>query len=131
MANLSQIQKEVSQVYEEILKLRNEQKSFLEQVVNKPTNESNDLNAIAAKIINDISKIIESCPCNKEILEALGKQPDKQLVTQPEIKTAPTVSSGKYSYPNFGVGNEELGSSGNPNAMKWPFETPKGWPNNS
>ena len=28
--------------------------------------------------------------------------------------------TGKYSYPNYNVGNEELGSSKNKSSMSWP-----------
>ena len=49
-----------------------------------PNKES--LEAVAAKIVNDLTKLINDCPCNKEILEALGNQPKEQLIEQPKEK---------------------------------------------
>ena len=63
-----------------------------------------NLEAIAAKII-------------KEILEKLESQ--EPILEKPE-EIRPKGSP-KYSFPNFNVGNESLGSSKNPNALKWPF----------
>nr|BCW03859.1 DNA-binding protein [Cauliflower mosaic virus] len=124
MANLNQIQKEVSEILSDQKSIKTDIKTILDKLGNQ---NQESLEAVAAKIVNDITKIIKDCPCNKEILEALGKQPEKQLVEKPkELGKAPNFK--KYTYPNYGVGNAELGSSGNPNALTWPFKTPEGWP---
>nr|AGT42187.1 helper component protein [Cauliflower mosaic virus]BAO53300.1 DNA-binding protein [Cauliflower mosaic virus] len=127
MANLNQIQKEVSEILSDQKSMKSDIKAILELLGSQnPIKES--LETVAAKIVNDLTKLINDCPCNKEILEALGKQPKDQLVEQPKEK-GKGLNLGKYSYPNYGVGNEELGSSGNPKALTWPFKAPAGWPN--
>lgn len=77
-----------------------------------------DLSTVAAKIINDISKKIENCECNKEILEALKlKGKGKELSPTKDLKLTKQSFTGKYSFPNYEVGNEELGSSRGKNTL--------------
>lgn len=88
--------------------------------------ESSDLEAVAAKIIKEISDKISDCPCNKEIIEEIRKEkPNKNndiIPKEPAREPRKDQYDGpKYSWPNYNVGNEELGSSGNPNALEWPF----------
>ncbi|AAW56087.1 minor capsid protein [Horseradish latent virus] len=119
MANLNQIQKEVSQALEEIRSLKKDTEAILAKL---GSTEPNNLEAIAAKIINDVTKVIRDCPCNKEILEAFAKQPEKKGEIIPSNKPGSSSSKlKKYSYPNTGVGNSNLGSSENPKALTWPF----------
>ena len=69
------------------------------------------LEVASAKIIADITKElsekIDSCPCNKDILEHIKN------ISIIEQKTKPGKYSGlkKYSPPNPSVGNPDLGSS--------------------
>ena len=69
------------------------------------------LEVASAKIIADIteelSEKIDSCPCNKEILEHI------KTISIIEQKTKPGKYSGlkRYSPPNPSIGNPELGSS--------------------
>nr|KAJ0190255.1 hypothetical protein LSAT_V11C800404760 [Lactuca sativa] len=71
------------------------------------------LEVASAKIIADITKElfekIDSCPCNKDILEHIKN------ISIIEQKTKPGKYSGlkKYSPPNPSVGNPDLGSSKN------------------
>lgn len=91
--------------------------SKLEKVI-----KQDDLNNVAAKIINDLSKKIEKCECNKEILERIDSTKGV-LIPQPEItkeKVQLQPFSGKYSFPNYAVGNEELGESKEGNALRIP-----------
>ena len=72
---------------------------------------TDQLEVASAKIIADIIKElfekIDSCPCNKEILEHI------KTISVIEQKTKPGKYSGlrKYSPPNPSIGNPELGSS--------------------
>lgn len=85
-------------------------------------NVTNNIEAAAAKIITELKAVIQDCPCNNEILEALKErqQKGKEIITadeDPEYKS----KNWKYSYPNYSVGNEELGTGKNPGSLTWPF----------
>ena len=74
------------------------------------TNEN--LEAIAAKIIKDVSDKIDNLD-NKKQLEILVEKTSQNHPSKRRFQ--------KYSFPNFNVGNPSLGSSKCPNALKWPF----------
>nr|CAH25728.1 DNA binding protein [Carnation etched ring virus]CAH68827.1 DNA-binding protein [Carnation etched ring virus] len=90
--------------------------------------ESSNLESVAAKIISDLTKEMKECHCNKEIVEILNK--DKAIIPSPERDSIQKkLSEPQYTFPNFDVGNEGMGSSTNPNALKWPpTEKPQPWP---
>ncbi|CAA28358.1 unnamed protein product [Carnation etched ring virus] len=90
--------------------------------------ESSNLESVAAKIISDLTKEMKECHCNKEIVEILNK--DKAIIPSPEQDSIQKrLSEPQYTFPNFDVGNEGMGSSTNPNALKWPpTEKPQPWP---
>ena len=86
----------------------------------KPSVTTEQMEVIAAKIIFEIQNEIQNCSCNQEVLEQL-----KNLPT-PDVKIGPDYSGlKKYSFPNWNVGNASLGSSGNPKALKWPYDKPQ------
>lgn len=91
---------------------------FEEQVETLNQNTS-DPHAIAAKVINDISDKIDEKDCCDKILEAIKS---KQGTGQELIPKAPEPSANrfKYSFPNWNVGNANLGSSVDPDALVWP-----------
>lgn len=116
---------------------------ILDLLRNKPqSQEIEKMEQIAAKIITDIANKIDKCECNKEITELLknkaginrsksaGDLPkDDQIQKTPkEPETKKPVQGWRYKWPNYNVGNAELGSSGNPKAMRWPedFDNYKG-----
>ena len=70
-----------------------------------------ELEVASAKIIADITKElsekIESCPCNKEILEHIKTIP----VIEQNAKPGKYSGLKRYSPPNPSTGNPELGSS--------------------
>lgn len=116
------------QVISEIEKVLTNQKTIeskLDQILsNMRTDSTNNQEAIAAKIIKDITDELKKCHCNKEILDALSKDTRKEQAIVPS-DTKETILkewTPKYKFPNFAVGNEELGQSKNPGSMKWPFE---------
>ncbi|ALD49088.1 ORF3 [Atractylodes mild mottle virus] len=113
--------KEVSEVLEKIKKLVEQTEALLEK-------SKEIVEASAAKVINDITAKLEKCQCNKEILDALKEikgEPSKELAVtgkdDPKGKSK-SFPLEKYSFPNYRVGNAELGSSGNPNAVVYPPE---------
>ena len=75
------------------------------------------LEAVAAKIINETQKEFQKHSCKEDMIEIKNKTNTTILDPKTEDKK-PFI--GKYSYPNYNVGNEELGSSRNPNSMTWP-----------
>ncbi|ACB69765.1 virion-associated protein [Lamium leaf distortion virus] len=112
--NLKEIHDLIIQVLEEIKSLKKD--------INDYSKDSNN-EAIAAKIITDIAEQIKKCPCNKEILDVLKNSKDKQVIPhqgKPDTSSDKPSSLQKYSYPNFRVGNEELGESKNPDSLRWP-----------
>nr|AGR88237.1 DNA binding protein [Dahlia mosaic virus] len=80
-------------------------KELIKKVDALSTNDN--LEVIAAKIIKDVSDIID----NKAFV--FEKQKEKIKIEEKRFQ--------KYSFPNFNVGNPSLGSSKSPNALKWPF----------
>lgn len=105
--------------------------SKIDQVLAKIGSSSADslnLESVAAKIISDLTKEMKECHCNKEIVELLNK--NKALIPSPELDSnQKKLSEPQYTFPNFEVGNEGMGSSTNPNALKWPpTEKPTPWP---
>lgn len=76
--------------------------------IGTPTPGNQNLEAVAAKIINDISDKIDKCDCNKEIKELLAQSNEVTPFPDTKEKAAPFL---KYSFQNYFVGNEELGSS--------------------
>jgi len=96
----------------------------LKPVLENLLKDSENQNAIAAKIINEISNEMKKCHCNKEILDAINQE--KSLVPKTQSSEPKETTSGlaKYTWPNYGVGNAELGSSGNPDALQWPSMEP-------
>lgn len=64
--------------------------------------------------------------CSEKFLEAIKSSKNELPVKVKSRENSPEQEkpgkwTPKYSYPNYNVGNEELGSSGNPNALSWPF----------
>lgn len=120
---------------EEILEAIKALRAFAEEIRSERT-QPTDQEAIAAKIIKDIKddaeqnnqKVIDKiseCPCNQEILDALGqkKKDGKEIVIPSKESTGKTSEwNPKYKFPNWNVGNQELGSSKNPNSKEWPFK---------
>ena len=113
--SLAEIQKAIDQV-----------KRLAEQIEKLLESSKTIVEASSAKVIQDITSKLEECHCNKEILDALKSHDSKE---KPEIQivnsdkspsTSSTSSLQKYSFPNDYVGNAELGSSGNPNAIVFP-----------
>lgn len=116
----------------------------LEDIQNRLRDNSN-LEATAAKIITDLTVEINDCHCKTEIADLQRQifekieqcectQPLREMMEQllkTKVDTAPpppvktTSKLKKYSYPNFDVGNAELGSSANPKPMKWPYGGPQ------
>lgn len=94
-----------------------------EEILGLLRNQQAHIEAATTKIINELKAVIQDCPCNKEILKALDKnQPKgKVIISVDDTATNPTKGSWKYSYPNFSVGNEELGTGKNPGSLTWPF----------
>ena len=86
----------------------------------------NHIEAAAAKIITELKSVIHDCPCNKEILDALRQEPSrgKEIIIPDDIPRN-TKGSLKYSYPNFNVGNAEMGTGKNPGSLSWPFGVDK------
>ncbi|KAL8110848.1 hypothetical protein AgCh_026554 [Apium graveolens] len=87
---------------------------------------TDNIEAATAKIITELKATIQECPCNHEILEALKERQrkGKEIITtdeDPEHKSR----IWKYSYPNYSVGNEELGTGKNPGSLAWPFGVDK------
>lgn len=117
MSNLKELNEMLSQVKE----LVKQTELLLEK--------SKDIvEASAAKVITDITAELKKCQCNKEILDTLKdlkiseSQPDKQIIKKDDDSQAvkSTFQLEKYTFPNFNVGNADLGSSGNPNPVKYP-----------
>lgn len=99
--HLEDFNKVIKPQQEEILKLLRNQQALIE--------------ATAAKIINELKAKIQDCPCNK------NQPKGKEIIAVDDTITSPTKGSWKYNYPNFSVGNEELGTGKNPGSLTWPF----------
>lgn len=103
-------------------------KNLVTQVEKLLESSKSIVEASAAKVIQDLTAEMQKCPCNKEILEAIKAQkpeqpPKDQVVSKDDNQEdqKPSLQSlRKYSFPNWNVGNAELGSSGNPNAIRFP-----------
>ncbi len=97
----------------------------LKPVLENLQKDAENQNAIAAKIIKDLTDEMHKCHCNKEILDAIKNQ-EKTLVPKTQSSEPEGTTSGlaKYTWPNYRVGNAELGSSGNPDALQWPSMEP-------
>lgn len=82
-----------------------------------------NIEAAAAKIITEIKTVIHDCPCNKEILDALlqGSSKGKEIIVPDDDVPKTTTKLWRYSYPNYNVGNEEMGTGKNPGSLSWPF----------
>ena len=100
------------QIEEILMLLKNQQANHV----------TDNIEAAAAKVITELKAAIQDCPCNKEILEALSERQQKGkeiIITDDKPKTI--TGPWKYSYPNFKVGNEEMGTGKNPGSLTWPF----------
>ncbi|QED42827.1 DNA binding protein [Silene caulimovirus A] len=122
---------------ERILEVENNQKTIeskIDQILAKlgshTPNNDQKLESIAAKIISDLTKEMKECHCNKEIVDILNKEKSMVPATKDKEEESKSTKFGKpqYTFPNFDVGNEGMGSSKNPNALTWPFEKPSTWP---
>lgn len=96
-------------------------KPQLEEILKvlKNQQQNDNIEAAAAKIINEIKNIIHDCPCNKEILDVLKTGTSNREIIIPDERFKKPL---KYSYPNFNVGNEEMGTGKNSGSLSWPFE---------
>ena len=83
----------------------------------KDRQDNDIIEVTAAKIIKELKTAIHDCP--KETLKVLSLEQTKgkEIV----IRRKENPEQKLYSYPNFCVGNEELGTGKNPNNMTWPF----------
>ena len=104
---LGEIKESLNQLSEKIDKLT--------EIVNQSFITTHELEAVAAKIVVETRK--EILNHNKIISETLNNI--ISIVSDPESKEIKPLA-GKYSYPNYNVGNEELGSSKNKSSMSWP-----------
>nr|WUF06574.1 DNA-binding protein [Angelica bushy stunt virus]WUF06581.1 DNA-binding protein [Angelica bushy stunt virus]WUF06588.1 DNA-binding protein [Angelica bushy stunt virus]WUF06595.1 DNA-binding protein [Angelica bushy stunt virus] len=94
---------------------------LLKEILEKINNQQQDsikelIEAASAKIIMEMKK----CPCNEELLAAIGKQPEdkgKQIVSQTSEQPPRRML---YSFPNDSVGFEALGTGKNKNSIVWP-----------
>ena len=96
-------------------------KSQLEEILNVLKNQrhNDNIEAAAAKIINEIKNIIHDCPCNKEILDVLKTgTSDRELIVLDEKFKKPL----KYSYPNFSPEGEEIGTEKHFGGLSLPFD---------
>ena len=106
MTSLAELNKSINLLEEKIEGLSID----IDAIVNKYITTT-ELEVASAKIIADITKElsekIDSCPCNKEILEHI------KTITIIEQKAKPGKYSGlkRFSPPNPSIGNPELGSS--------------------
>nr|WNO44316.1 DNA binding protein [Dahlia common mosaic virus] len=113
----------IKEISDETLSLVKELLTMIKQIIDKPESSTQTelTEPIAAKIIKDISDKIDKCECTEKLKQELKDGKDIQI-SNPN-RTEETPSTGKlqkYSYPNWRVGNESLGSSGNPKALVWP-----------
>lgn len=124
----------VPEQIKEILKAIQALTDFMNEIKSERQEPSDNEEAIAAKIIKEVkddaainTKLIldkiSECPCNQEIIDAIGNQKGLEVVS-PEGKGKEVSTQTwpvKYKFPNFSVGNKSLGESANPNSMQWPF----------
>lgn len=107
--------KNIKPQLEEILKLLNSMHA---------KDVTGNIEAAAAKIITELKPLIQDCHCNKEILQALRQQePTGKNIIFTEDDS--TDKMWRYSYPNYSVGNDDLGTGKNPGSLTWPFKDPK------
>jgi hypothetical protein len=93
-------------------------KPQLEEILRLLKNQQNadNIEAAAAKIINEIKSVIHNCPCNKEILDVLKTgTSNREIIIADEKFKRPL----RYSYPN--IGNEEIGTEKDQEKLSWPF----------
>ena len=109
--------KELQEDFNKVIKPQLEE--ILELLKNQQHNDN--IEAAAAKIIKEIKIIIQDCPCNKEILDALKTGTSGKEIIIPDEKFRKPL---KYSYPNFSVGNEEMGTGKNSGNLSWSFDKP-------
>lgn len=92
---------------------------------NQNNTDKNNLEAIGAKIIKDLSDKIDKCECTDKLYDKLNQEttdPPRPVIPHGD-QTPPSSQLTKYtrySWPNERVGNPELGSSGAPNPVQWP-----------
>lgn len=94
------------------MSLRELQEDFNKLLKNQQYNDN--IEAAATKIVKEIKIIIQDCPCNKEILDALQTGTSSKEIIIPDEKFRKPL---KYSYPNFSVGNEEMGIGKNSGSL--------------
>nr|BBD88601.1 DNA-binding protein [Carnation etched ring virus] len=125
--NLATIASEIEVVKTNQKTIESKIDQILAKIGSTPDDSSN-LESVAAKIISDLTKEMKECHCNKEIVELLNKE--TAVVASPTKDSSKQVlSNPQYTFPNFDVGNDGMGSSTNPNALKWPpTEKPTPWP---
>lgn len=108
---------EIKQELERIKDLVNQVEKLLES-------SKSVVEASAAKVIKDITAEMQKCPCNKEILDALkSTKPESSAIVksdEPQTSQPQTSRQWKYNFPNYNVGNPELGSSGREKPFTWP-----------
>ncbi|AFR69281.1 minor capsid protein [Dahlia mosaic virus] len=105
--------------------LREEISKLKAEITSKDTGPTDNtaLESLGAKIIKELSDKMDKCECTERLKKELQEQPDKgKQIVSPDKQESSTPSSNftRYSYPNWNVGNASLGSSGNPDALKWP-----------
>nr|ABW81761.1 DNA binding protein [Dahlia mosaic virus-Holland] len=111
----------IKEISDETLSLVKELLTMIKQIIDRPKSSTQTelTEPIAAKIIKDISDKIDKCECAEKLKQELKAGKDMQVSKPEEPENLPKRIQ-KYSYPNWGVGNESLGSSGNPKALEWP-----------
>ena len=102
--------------------LNNVIKPQLEEILNllnkaQAQDITGNIEAAAAKIITELKPLMQDY---KEVLQALQQQEPTG-----KIDDSPTDESLRYSYPNFSVGNDNLGTGKNPGSLTWPFSDSK------
>ena len=107
---LEDFEKNIEPQIEEILRLLK---------IQQANHIEDNIEAAAAKVITEVKSIIHDCPCNKEILDVLKTGTSSRKIIIPDEKFKKPL---KYSYPNFNVGNEEMGTGKNAESISWPFE---------
>jgi Caulimovirus DNA-binding protein len=112
--------KDIQEYFNNIIKPQLEE--ILELLSNIQAQDiTGNIEAAAAKIITELKPLILDCQCNKENLEALQKLTGKEIITDDNLTDRPL----RYSYPNFSVGNDDMGTGKNPGSLTWPFGDPE------
>lgn len=123
----------LSQIMEELRKLT-AKVDALHQMAEKP-DDKDRLEAVAAKIIEDVKAEINRCPCNDKILDAIKNQPSTSGTKddngkEKEDNDGPPKNDdgsklknpfGKYSPPSPFAGNPGLGEGMDPNPIRFSF----------